>query len=205
MQGYIVHLNRVKDEDLIVHILTDNKIKSTYRFYGARHSVIYLGYKIDFEPHYNLKSSLPQLRNVLHLAHPWNSNRERMMLWQQFIGLFYSHLKELEGFEGFYTNLLDWCALRWEKQNPKRIAIEAYLSLLRHEGRLHDPSRCFLCDGIIEQNVALARGFLPAHPNCLHVKGLDQALLENLFLEQSTLHVNDLEIEYLWKILLEGL
>jgi len=205
MQGYILHLNPVKDEDLIVHILTENRLKSTYRFYGARHSVIHVGYKIDFEPHYNLKSNLPQLRNVLHLAHPWNANRERMLLWQQFLGLFYPHLKEVEGFEGFYCNLLDWCALRWGKQNPKRIAIEAYIRVLKHEGRLIDPSTCFLCDKPIDSKTALARSFLPAHPDCLHSKGFEQELLQTLYLEQNTLHVNDENIEYLWRILQEGI
>lgn len=205
MQGYILHLNRVKDEDLIVHILTEDKVKSAYRFYGARHSVVHIGYKIDFEPHHNLKSNIPQLRNVLHLAYPWNMDRGRMMLWQQFIALFYPHLKDLEGFEGFYCDLLDWCASRWGKQNPKRIAIEAYIKLLSHEGRLHEPGFCFLCENQIRSNIALARSFLGAHPECLHVKGLTQEMLQTLFLEQSTLHVNDEEIEYLWRVLLEGL
>ncbi len=61
MQGYIIHITRVKDEDLIVTILTQNVIKTTYRFYGARHSSVHLGYKIDFESLTSLKSG----KNVL--------------------------------------------------------------------------------------------------------------------------------------------
>ena len=34
---------------MIVSILTENHIYSSYRFYGARHSNINVGYKIDFD------------------------------------------------------------------------------------------------------------------------------------------------------------
>lgn len=205
MQGYIVHINRAKDEDLIVHILTETKLKTAYRFYGARHSVIHVGYKIDFEPHYSIKSQLPQLREVLHLAHPWNMHRERMLLWQRFIGLFYPHLREIEALEPFYLELLDWCALRWEKQNPKRVALEAYARLLAHEGRLHLESNCFLCEEEIVGEVALARSFLPAHPSCLYKQGHSEALLMDFLAHHSTLQLNDEVVEYLWRVLLEGI
>ena len=49
MQGYIIDIKPVKDDDLIVSILTENELLTTYRFYGARHSNINIGYKIDFE------------------------------------------------------------------------------------------------------------------------------------------------------------
>ncbi len=205
MQGYILHIHRVKEEDMIVHILTEHALKSTYRFYGARHSTIHIGYKIDFEPHYNIKSSLPQLRNILHLAHPWNAVRERMLLWQQFVVLFYPHLKELGNLEGFYLELLDWCAARWAKQNPKRIALEAYVRLLANEGRLHDEFKCFLCNENIDDSVSLARGFLPAHPKCLHMEGLQKKLLKEFFTTRSSLNISDEAIERLWRVLLEGL
>ncbi|MGB5791615.1 MAG: recombination protein RecO, partial [Poseidonibacter sp.] len=36
MQGYIIDIKPVKDDDLIVSILTETDILTTYRFYGAR-------------------------------------------------------------------------------------------------------------------------------------------------------------------------
>ena len=49
MQGYIIDIKPVKDDDLIVSILTENELLTTYRFYGARHSNINIGYKIELE------------------------------------------------------------------------------------------------------------------------------------------------------------
>jgi hypothetical protein len=49
MQGYIIDLKVVKDDDLIVTLLCENELITSYRFYGARHSNINIGYKIDFE------------------------------------------------------------------------------------------------------------------------------------------------------------
>ena len=40
MQGYIIDIKPVKDDDLIVSILTEHEVLTTYRFYGARHSNI---------------------------------------------------------------------------------------------------------------------------------------------------------------------
>ncbi len=34
MQGYIININNVKDEDLIVTILTQNNLYTAYRFMG---------------------------------------------------------------------------------------------------------------------------------------------------------------------------
>ncbi len=89
MQGYILNINHVKEEDLIVQVLTENKLKTLYRFYGARHSNIQLGYKIDFEAKSSIKSTIPQLSGVLHLASKWNLEHDRMFIWQPFIKLFF--------------------------------------------------------------------------------------------------------------------
>ena len=205
MQGYIININRARDEDLIVTILTPTKLKTTYRFYGARHSTINLGYKIDFEPQHSIKSSIPQLRDVLHLAQPWNRDRDRMYVWQTFIRLFYPHLKEIETLDSFYFDLLEECTHKWAKQNPKRIAIEAYTKLLEYEGRLHVEAHCFFCDSSITGPTALARGFLPAHPACIFSDHLDALHVKHLMEEKSTLFFHDDQIEHLWKVLLEGL
>ena len=34
MQGYIIDIKAVKDDDLIVSILAENEVLTTYRFYG---------------------------------------------------------------------------------------------------------------------------------------------------------------------------
>ena len=204
MQGYIIHMTRVKDEDLIVTILTQESIKTLYRFYGARHSTIHLGYKIDFESIPSIKSTIPQLRAVMHLGNSWNIHRERMLVWQAFVRLFHQHLKDIDSIDSFYFELLDECAAIWHKQNPKRIAIEAYVRLLSIEGRLHDDFICFNCEEEIERDITLIRAFLPAHKHCAWNQTFDKNAVKMLFEEKSTIAFDDEQIEVLWKILLEG-
>ena len=204
MQGYIINISRVKDEDLIVTILTHNSIKTSYRFYGARHSSIHLGYKIDFELFSSLKSSIPQLRSILHLAEAWNAQRERMLIWQSFVRLFYQHLKDIHTIDDFYYELLEECSSLWHIQNPKRIAIEAYTKLLSYERRLHDDFICFNCEEAIEERLTLVRGFLPAHQRCAWNQSFEHLHVKELFETRSTILLDDKSIEVLWKILQEG-
>lgn len=204
MQGFIINITRVKDEDLIVTILTPQMIKTTYRFYGARHSTIHLGYKIDFEVLHSLKSSIPQLRSVMHLGQTWNSNRERMLIWQSFIKLFYQHLKDIAIIDNFYFDLLESCSAIWHQQNPKRIAIEAYVKLLSHEGRLHDDFICFNCEDSIESDITLIRGFLPAHQHCAWNQAMNILHVKTLFESYSTICFEDDVVDRLWKVVLEG-
>lgn len=205
MQGFIINITRVKDEDLIVTILTHNSIKTSYRFYGARHSSIHLGYKIDFELIPSLKSSIPQLRSILHLGAPWNMERERMLIWQSFIRLFYPHLKDINTIDSFYCELLEECSSLWHIQNPKRIAIEAYSKLLAYEGRLHDDFICFNCEETIEEKITLIRGFLPAHQTCAWNQPFELLHVKELFTQHSSIYFDDDAIETLWKVLQEGL
>ncbi|MDR2635963.1 MAG: recombination protein RecO [Campylobacteraceae bacterium] len=205
MQGFIVHINRVKDEDLIVSILCEDKLRAVYRFYGARHSVINNGYFIDFETQFSARSSLAQLRNVIHLAYKWSLDRDRFYFWQNFVKLFYEHLKDVENIDRFYFDLLKNSADKWHKQNPKRVAVEAYLELLHFEGRLHSLEQCFLCEEKIEdESVALARAYLPAHTQCIHNTGLYIDKLKKLFDTKKTLFLDDDEIEYLYRVMNEG-
>ncbi len=204
MQGYIIHINRVKDEDLIVTLLTQNSIKTLYRFYGARHSTIHLGYKIDFEAKPSIKSTISQLRSIMHLGSTWNSSRDRMLIWQPFIRLFYAHLKDIATIDSFYFDLLDECSSIWAKQNPKRIAVEAYIKILRHEGRLHDDFICFNCEEEVGEDLTLIRGFLPAHKNCAWNQSFELSRIQHLFKNSSTIMLNDDEVDVLWKVLLEG-
>lgn len=206
MQGYIIRLQRVKDEDLILSILTQDRLETLYRFYGARHGTINLGYKIDFEIEHSLKASIGRLYDVVHLGFPWLLDRHRTRLWQQFVSLFYPHLKDAEETGGFYFSLLEQCASEWEKQNPKRSAIEAYARLLQHEGRLPDSRTCFFCEQPIDDtHVAVIRAFQYAHTACAHRTAVSKRSMDELLQDYSALFLSDEEVDNLWITLLEGL
>lgn len=206
MQGFIIRLQRVKDEDLIISILTQQRLETLYRFYGARHSTINLGYKIDFEIEHSLKSSIGRLYDVIHLGYPWMLDQHRMRQWQQFSALFYPHLKDAEETGDFYFTLLDSCADQWGTQNPKRIALEAYAKLLHHEGRLPDASTCFFCEQpVIEPRVCVIRAFQYAHTACAHRTPVCKHAVDELLLRRSALFLGDQEVDTLWVTLLEGL
>jgi len=205
MQGFIISLNRARDEDLVVTILSDRGLDTLYRFYGARHGVINLGFKIDFEIITNVKSTIGQLRDVVHLGYPWLTDHHKLRTWQQFVTLFYPHLKESEDTGSFYFKLLDSASEDWAKQNPKRIAVESYVKLLEHEGRLHKELNCFFCDAPITEDISIIRSFIPAHPNCVHTLSIKQEGMIELLENHSTLFLTDREVDRLWLVLLEGI
>ncbi len=204
MQGYILNINKVKDEDLIVTILTENKLKTLYRFYGARHANINLGYKIDFEAVASAKSTISMLREVLPLSAKWMLQSNRFFIWQQFIKLMFRHLKDVSDLDPFYFYLLEETSIMIERQNPQRVMIESYLELLAYEGRLHDDFHCFICDEAVVDSVVLARSFLPAHQSCVFGELLDKKKIETLFESKSTLYLEDDEVTHLWQLLQEG-
>jgi hypothetical protein len=205
MQGFIIKLNRVKDEDLIVTIISETNLTTLYRFYGARHSPINLGFKIDFESEGSLKSSIPRMRDVIHLGFNWMNDYNRIRIWQQFIALFYPHLRESEEIGSFYYEMLNALALKWNDQNPKRLAIEGYVQLLEHEGRAHRDLHCFFCDLPIEDNISIIRSFLPAHYECSHTLSINSRGLSWLYEHHSTLFLDDFEVDRLWHVINEGL
>ncbi len=205
MQGYIIRQHRARDEDLVVSIITRESLQNLYRFYGARHGTINLGFKIDFEIQSSLKSSISQLRDVIHLGFPWMLDFDKLRLWQQFIALFYPHLHQNDGIESFYFDMLDAAAARWGRQNAKRVGIETYVALLHYEGRLHDKMNCFFCDLPIEENVSLIRAFLPAHKQCAHTLDVPKEALLDLYATRSSLLLEDRDINRLWDVLLQGL
>jgi len=206
MQGFIIRLQRVKDEDLIVSILTQHRLETLYRFYGARHSTINLGYMIDFEIEYSLKSSIGRLYDVVHLGFPWLMDMARTRTWQQFVSLFYPHLKDAEETGGYYFDLLRSAAQLWHKQNPKRIALESYARLLSFEGRLPDTRSCFFCDTPIDaEQVSVIRAFQYAHTECARQQPIRKSAMDELLQRQSALFLTDEEVNRLWSVLLEGL
>lgn len=205
MQGFIIKLSRVREEDMIVIIIAEENLTTLYRFYGARHSPINIGFKIDFETEHSLKSSIPRMKDVIHLGFTWMTQYERLRLWQQFIALFHPHLKDSESIGDFYFKLLDEASFRWKEQNPKRVAIESYVRLLDYEGRLHRDLNCFFCDLAIDGDISLIRAFLPAHQHCSHTLAINPKGLEWLYINASTLFLDDKEVDRLWYIMNEGL
>ena len=204
MKGYILSVHRAKDEDTVVSILTQDQLLTLYRFYGARHSTINLGYKIDFEIGEG-KSNISRLRSVLHEGFTWIGDINRMMVWQQLCRLLYEHLKENESVEPFYYELLEYATSVWHLQNPKRIAVEIYIKLLEHEGRLHLDDNCFLCERPLKEDPALVRSFLPTHERCSFSKPFSKDALTTLFYEDSSIKLSDKDVERLYDILCEGL
>jgi len=204
LQGYIIKVSKARDEDVIVTILAQDNLYTLYRFYGARHSQINLGFKIDFEVETTANVSISRLRKVMHLGFPWMTDRSRLFIWQQFTGLFHKHLHDSQEIESFYFELLENAAAIWNTQNPKRIAIESYIKLLKFEGRLHADMQCFFCEKEIHQDITLIRAFLPAHAECIHAIPLNIKAIQELFKTGESLFLDDTEIERIWHILLEG-
>ena len=205
MQGYIINISKVREEDLLVTILNPKKVKTLYRFYGARHSHIHLGYKIDYEAHPTNKENLFQLRNVSSLPNKWMLNRERFYTWQQFLQLLYRHLRDVNEVDEFYYNLLEKMSLYLEKENPYRVIVESYTKLLEFEGRIHSDFNCFVCGKSIIDKVNLARGFLTSCKECISKEGFELKKIDYLFKEKNSMLLDDKEIAKLYTTILEGL
>ncbi|MDR2151764.1 MAG: recombination protein RecO [Helicobacteraceae bacterium] len=205
MRGYILNLKKNRDEDLIVSILCADRLFSLYRFYGARHSPLQLGYKIDFayesDPFF-----MPRLRSVSHLGFDWIFALSKVRYWQIFARLLYRHLSGADEIDDFYFSLLERAALKLSAQNPKRVLIEAACELWEREGRLHSDLKCLICERRIEDSlVALTHCLTPAHGECVYKEGFDREALIRLFETKETILFDDKEIDRLWRIVEEGL
>lgn len=205
MVGYILDIKKVKDEDLIVVILTKDIIYKVYRFYGARHSSINIGYKIDFELDLSIKVNIKRLKDVIHIGYEWMLDNQKMYLWQQFIKLLAYHLKDIDEIDEFYFDLLSKIEIKLNLQNTKRAIIEKYVELLEYEGRLHADLCCLICEDKISTNTVLLRSFLVAHQRCTTKSGFELFKIQELFESKSTFLFDNQEIDELWDILLEGI
>ena len=201
MRGFILNTVRVRDEDLIVRILTKKEILTLYRFYGSRHSYINVGYLIDFTVEESSKTTIKRLRNVTQIPFSFLFDLEKMLNYKIFLNLFNKHLSDITKIDDFYYNLLIDIVNDLEKRDSKRFLLESYVKLLEKEGRLHKDFICFLCEKEIKGNIALARAFLPAHEKCIYEKGFDKEKIKELFENKKSLLFNDEEIEKLWKIM----
>ena len=201
MRGFILNTVKVRDEDLIVRILSKDEVLTLYRFYGARHSYINVGYLIDFNIEESSKTTIKRLRNVIQIPFPFLFDLEKMLNYKIFINLLNFHLSDVTKIDKFYYNLLLKITNSMQERNSKRLLIESYIKLLEKEGRLHKDFVCFLCEKKIYKKVALARSFLPAHEKCIYDRGFSEEKLIELFDNKKTLLFDDLEIKKLWKIM----
>lgn len=201
MRGFVLNTIRVRDEDLIVKILTENEVLTLYRFYGARHSYINVGYLIDFIVEESSKTTIKRLRNVVQLPFSFLFNFEKMLNYKHFINLLNTHLNDITKIDSFYYNLLLTITDLMQYRDSKRVLIESYVKLLEKEGRLHKDFICFLCEKKIEDKIALTRAFLPAHERCIYEKGFENKKINELFENKKTILFLDSEIQRLWKIM----
>jgi len=196
---------KVKNEDSIAVVLTAHDVRTYYRFFGARHSILQLGNLVDFEVEGEDGHFLPRLRSLSHIGFPWLFDKNRLLMWHNFIRLFEPHLKEAEEIDGFYYDLLLSAARKWEKQNPKRIVCESYIELLEYEGRLSPEKNCYICEEPITGEVALMQALKPAHPACIYSSSLPTDKIENFFQTKKTLLLEDHEVDYLYEVVMKGL
>ncbi|WP_024789467.1 recombination protein RecO [Lebetimonas sp. JH292] len=205
MRGLILNTVRVRDEDLIVKIITNTEVLSLYRFYGARHSYINTGYFIDFVVEENYKSTIKRLRNVAQISFKFLFEREKLFYFKEYVRLLNIHFTDVSRVDNFYYDSLFRLAESLHQRDAKRAIIEHYVGLLEKEGRLYKDKNCFLCEKKVGKKIALARSFLVAHEKCIMSDGFDAEKIDILFNEKKTILFNDEEIEKLWKILSLGI
>ncbi len=205
MKGFVLSLTRARNEDMVVTVLGERTLGRYYRFYGARHSILQVGHLIDFELEGESGPYLPRMRHLRHYGFDWIHDRNRRMIWQAFLQRFEPHLRDSETLESFYFELLLDAARRWSRQNPRRIVVESYHTLLRHEGRLHVDWDCYVCERPVETTVSLMAAFHPAHPACIYGPALDREQIETFFATGKTLYLDDATVEHLYEVVLKGL
>lgn len=204
IRGFILNVKKAKDEDSIALVLSPHEVKSYYRFFGARHSILQLGNLVDFEVDGEDGRFMPRIRSLSHLGFPWLFDKNRLLLWHNFIKRFELHLKDTEEIEGFYFELLLNAAKKWHKQNPKRIICESYMHLLEYEGRVHHDEKCYICENPIAKSISLMQAFIPAHPECLYAASLSKTKVFEFFESKKTVLMEDQEVEYLYEIVMKG-
>ena len=114
-------------------------------------------------------------------------------------------LKDAEELDSFYFDLLLNAAKRWDKQNPKRIVCECYITLLDFEGRLYEQESCFICEQRIEDDIALMQAFKPVHPACIYGPALPTKKILDFFESKKTVFLEDFEVEYVYDVVMKGL
>lgn len=204
MQGYISGIVKLKNEDLIIKVITQNKFLTLYRFYGMRHSIINIGRKIDFEIDYS-GMFMPRLRSVMQLGFQWENDYGKMHYFQTFLKLLNTHLEGAESIPSFYYELLNEAIKKIEKQSASRTLLDLYAMLLEYEGRKSNRV-CFNCGEALETHSLIIRGFLASHTKCTPSGFKISTNNFFTFLQNNkSIFLNDDEVNGLFEILLKGL
>lgn len=206
MIGYISNITKLKNEDIIVRIITNNNILNLYRFYGLRHSIINIGRKIDFEIDSN-GIFMPRLRHISQIKFNWENDNNRLYYWQQFIKLINKHLSDIETLPSFYIEILDKGAIYINKQAPARVLLDLYVNILSFEGRLFLNNKCFICNLKLDNDIVITRGFLTAHKTCIpnSINTIAAKKFFHFLSNKKSIFLDDNNINYLLKIMLNGL
>ena len=190
---------------MVVKILTRESIILSYRFYGARHSVLQLGYLIDFELEQDKPNYLPRLRNITHIGFPWLYNRDRLFLWHQYINIFSKHFKDVALIDSFYFDKLLEIAKKWHKQSPKRLIVESFIDILKFEGRLYQTDICAICSKPIEdENISLIKDLVPTHTYCANSIVAKKALIDDLFKSSLSWKLSDNLVESISNLIVKS-
>ena len=205
IKGFILSVKKAKNEDSIATVLTETEIRTYYRFFGARHSILQLGNLIDFEVEGEDGRFMPRLRSLSQMNFPWLFDKNKLLIWHNFIKKFEPHLRDASELDSFYYDLLLNAAKKWDKQNPKRIICEAYIELLDYEGRLYPEENCFICEQRIEDDIALMQAFKPAHPSCIYSPSLPTKKVFDFFESHKTVFFEDSEVAHLYDVVMKGL
>jgi len=205
IKGFILSVKKAKNEDSIAVVLTATEIRTYYRFFGARHSILQLGNLVDFEVEGEDGRFMPRLRSLSHMGFSWLHDKNKLLMWHNFIKKFEPHLRDAEELESFYYDLLLNAAKKWDKQNPKRIVVESYITLLEYEGRLYPEENCFICEQRIEDDIALMQAFKPAHPACIYSPSMPTKKILDFFHSKKSVFLEDFEIDYLYDVVMKGL
>lgn len=204
MQGFISGIKKLKNEDIIVNIITSSHFLTLYRFYGMRHSIINIGRKIDFEVDYN-GIFMPRLRAISQLGFAWENDFYKMRYFQRFIQCLNKHLSGTSEISSFYFELLNLALKIINKQNPSRALLDLYAMILENEGRKALGNICFICDEELGEKVRVARGFLSAHSHCINSDFEIEKIRFFEFLQSNkSIFLNEEEVEGLLEVLLQG-
>ena len=205
MQGFISGIRKQKNEDIIVHVITQSHFLTLYRFYGIRHSIIQIGRKIDFEVDYS-GIFMPRLRAITQLGFEWENDYQKMRYFQGFMRLLDRHLSGTEEISSFYFELLNRALVIMARQSPNRALLDLYALLLENEGRKGLNDSCFICDEVLDSKIRVARGFLSAHRHCINSDfEIEKARFFDFLQNNKSAFLSEGEVEGLIAILMQGL
>jgi len=91
-----------------------------------------------------------------------------------------------------------------QKQEIKRVIIEAIIKILEFEGRLPNLNRCIVCNKNIEKELSLTKTLFPTHPNCSNLISFPTNQIKELFINKTTILIEDENINSLYSIILKG-